>query len=148
MVQILFYFLLSRLVFVIDQVPASIHVTFILCYSSNIVIYESLLISERNVVCEKVIGIANIDCLHNKDLNVIYEIKEINESLAAIVFLEIGSMSWENGRLIEWSLTAHLDIAHIPESIGDLINLSYLNLNHFIFHNPPLVQSHVPYPDL
>ena len=67
------------------------------------------------------------NCFYELDLNVLSEFIQLNSSLSG-QHLDIGWQYWVNGRLEGLTLYA-LQLTSIPNNIGSLNNLTYLNLH-------------------
>jgi len=68
-------------------------------------------------------------CYSKSDIDVLQDIIDVNESLSGEEPLEIGSQTWNDGRLEYLSLQwMGNQLTTLPESIGDLSNLTYLSL--------------------
>ena len=67
------------------------------------------------------------NCFYESDLNVLSDFIQINPSLTG-EHLDIGWQVWSDGRLEGLTLYA-LQITSVPDNIGDLSSLNYLNLH-------------------
>jgi hypothetical protein len=67
------------------------------------------------------------NCFYESDLNVLSDFIQINPSLTG-EHLELGWQVWSDGRLEGLTLYA-LQITSVPDNIGDLSSLNYLNLH-------------------
>ena len=67
------------------------------------------------------------NCFYESDLNVLSDFIQVNPSLTG-EHLDIGWQVWSDGRLEGLTLYA-LQITSVPDNIGDLSSLNYLNLH-------------------
>jgi len=75
---------------------------------------------------------ADEDGYDDRDIEVLQDFIDLNESLEGYSPLAIGYQQWEGGRLTYFHLSSNgdfLQLTSIPESIGDLSSLEVLNLN-------------------
>ena len=71
------------------------------------------------------------------DLDVLQDIIIFNENLSNYTSSELGSQEWDDeGRLISLNLN-DFDISTLPNSIGDLSELTYLNLSDNLISSIP-----------
>ena len=94
--------------------------------------------SVEPLVCDE--GLTNVDgecificeegvteCYYQGDLDVLQDIIDVNESLSGEEPLEIVHQEWTDGRLKVLLLSSY-QLTSIPESIGDLSGLNFLDL--------------------
>jgi Leucine-rich repeat (LRR) protein len=67
------------------------------------------------------------NCFYESDLNVLSDFIQVNPSLTG-EHLDIGWQVWSDGRLESLTLYA-LQMTSVPDNIGDLSSLNYLNLH-------------------
>ena len=84
--------------------------------------------------CECTDGFREIysGCYFQKDLDVLQNIINLNDSLDSLVVdpLNLGSRQyWKNGRLLDFDLS-NSQLSVLPENIGDLDSLNSLRLGH------------------
>ena len=81
------------------------------------------------VSCDENCELYSGTCYHSNDLNVLRDIKAENDSLADVLFWDMGWDIWNDGRLEKLTLLFQYQFTILPKSIGNLSSLEWLNLS-------------------
>ena len=68
------------------------------------------------------------DKFDDGDMKFLSDLKDLRPSLTEVELINIGQQSWLGGRLINFHFPNNSDNSKLPESIGNLTNLTSLNL--------------------
>ena len=90
----------------------------------------------KAVACRDGYNLFDEVCYYYKDIHVFIDIIKSNPSVENLHPLMLGYQVWEKSRL-ELLYLVGLEISEIPESIQDLDNLKYLDLNSNILETLP-----------